>query len=105
MLSKLYNKFIHGVKNYFTWKDALELCSKLKLKISERSVTYSYSWAKISVIDPVKEPLLTQKMGYAEFLICLWGIANEFFKDDPDLSKKLTLDQKLHRILQNESRV
>ena len=100
MLTKLFQKFIHGVKNYFTCKDALEMCLNVKLKITEKSVNYAYSCAKTSVLDPVKDATQTQKMGYAEFIVWLWGIANEYFKDDPNLSKDLTLAQKLYRLLE-----
>ena len=100
ILRNFYNTFIHGVKNYFTSKDALEMCLRVKLKISEKSVNYAYSWAKQSVLDPVKDPLLLQKMYYPEFLVFLCGIANEYFKDDIELSHKYPLEQKLHLVLQ-----
>ena len=75
------------------------MCLRVKLKIADKSITYAYSLAKSSVVDPVKDASLTQKMGYPEFLVCLCGIANEYFKDDPVLSQELTLDEKLHKVI------
>lgn len=99
-MTKLFQKFCHGVKNYFTSKDALEMCMTAKLKITEKSINLAYSCAKCSVIDTVKDPSLNQKMGYPEFIVCLIGIANEYFKDDLNLNKELTLAQKVYRLLQ-----
>jgi hypothetical protein len=99
-IRKFFNKFLHGVKNYFTCKDALEMCLKVKLKIADKSITYAYSCAKQSVVDPLKDPTLPQKMYFPEFIVCLCGIAFEYFKDGQKDDRDLSMEQKLHKVLQ-----
>jgi len=82
-LKKVYESFTELNAKWVRLEQLQVFVRKVGLKISDIMIGAIFAESMMTIIDPIKDPTVTNKMKYVEFLVFLCRITFEEYKDGP----------------------
>lgn len=79
-ITKIYNKYLNGMKKHINLEDCKEICAPLI--ISNYAITEAYAFSKVSIVDEMNNKDKYEKMLMCEFLDFICRVADFKFKSD-----------------------